>query len=70
MSVPKNIFAYTAPGAIYPEFVSVNDIDGQIEITVRSPGQHGGYCEWMPFQKGQAAKTEQIAGALGRALDR
>lgn len=28
---------------------------------------HGYYCEWMPFQKGQAAKTEaleqKIAGA-------
>lgn len=28
---------------------------------------HGPYCEWMPYQKGQAAKTEalekQIAGA-------
>lgn len=24
----------------------------------------GGFCEWMPFQKGQAAKTEAAEAAL------
>ncbi len=27
----------------------------------------GRYCEWMPYQKGQAAKTEQLQAKLGRA---
>lgn len=25
----------------------------------------GYYCEWMPYQKGQAAKTEQLERAAG-----
>lgn len=34
----KNLFAYTAPGATYPEFVSVNEHqDGRVTIDVRSP---------------------------------
>lgn len=33
-----NIFAWTAPpGAAYPEYISINDRDGNVEITVRSP---------------------------------
>jgi hypothetical protein len=24
------------------------------------PSAGGGYCEWMPYQKGQAAKTEAL----------
>lgn len=26
---------------------------------------HGGYCQWMPYQKGQAAKTEALEKAQG-----
>jgi hypothetical protein len=33
----RNIFAHTAPGSSYPEFLSVNEQDGNIEVTVRSP---------------------------------
>lgn len=37
-----------------------------IQPSDKAPEQ-GGYCEWMPYQKGQAAKTEalekQLAGA-------
>jgi len=25
--------------------------------------EHGGYCQWMPYQKGQAAKTEAMEAA-------
>jgi hypothetical protein len=25
--------------------------------------EHGGYAEWMPYQKGQAAKTETLEAA-------
>lgn len=27
--------------------------------------QHGRYCEWMPYQKGQAAKTQQLEKQIG-----
>lgn len=27
------------------------------------PKPDGNYCEWMPYQKGQAAKTEQLEKA-------
>jgi hypothetical protein len=37
----RNIFAYTAPGADFPEFLSINRKDGRIEITVRSQGSGG-----------------------------
>lgn len=33
----RNIFAYTAPGGPYPEYVSINRVDGEIYISVRSP---------------------------------
>jgi hypothetical protein len=26
--------------------------------------EHGFYCEWMPYQKGQAAKTEELEKKL------
>jgi hypothetical protein len=28
---------------------------------------NGPYCEWMPYQKGQAAKTEALEAAAGKA---
>lgn len=28
------------------------------------PNQHGYYAQWMPFQKGQAAKTEAVQNRL------
>jgi len=38
--MPKNIFAYTAPGADYPEFLSINrEDDGRVTVTVRGPSQ-------------------------------
>lgn len=30
------------------------------------PQGPGGFCEWMPFQKGQAAKTEQLEARVGK----
>lgn len=29
------------------------------------PIPSGSYCEWMPYQKGQAAKTEHLEGHVG-----
>lgn len=31
----KNIHAWTAPGAVYPEYISLNEKDGQAVLTVR-----------------------------------
>lgn len=28
--------------------------------------QEGGFCEWMPYQKGQAAKAEALEKELGK----
>jgi len=44
----SNIFAYTAPGGNYPEYVSINvdnDKDGnQVTLTVRSQAKSDGSC--------------------------
>jgi len=31
------------------------------------PNRPSAYCEWMPYQKGQAAKTEQLEAKLAGA---
>jgi hypothetical protein len=33
-----------------------------------TPPEGGYYCEWMPYQKGQAAKTEAIEKTASAAL--
>lgn len=33
-----------------------------------APKPDGCYAEWMPYQLGQAAKTEQLQSSLGQAL--
>lgn len=40
----KNIAAYTPSGTSYPAYVSINERDGQVEITVRSPADADGNC--------------------------
>ena len=45
MRTPQNIFAYTAPGADFPGFVSINRLpNGDISISVRAAptGPHNG----------------------------
>lgn len=37
----RNIFAYTAPGADFPEFISINRINGKMVVTVRAQGGGG-----------------------------
>jgi hypothetical protein len=34
----RNIFAYTAPGADFPEYLSINRRDDEIVMTVRTKG--------------------------------
>lgn len=40
----KNKFAYTAPESIYPAFVSLNERDGFMVLTVRGPRKENGDC--------------------------
>lgn len=40
----KNLFAYTAPGCNYPEFISVNREVNQTEVIVRSAAWGDGTC--------------------------
>ena len=54
-----NLVAFDANGKTYP-FTSV---------ALRQPGDpepmaHSYWCEWMPYQKGQAQKTEELEKAL------
>ena len=68
MSDQKNVFAYTdVSTASYPEYVSVNEREGKLMVTVRGPAvKHGeivwpGHATEMRLPRGQAA-------AMGRAL--
>lgn len=40
----RNLFAYTEPGKFYPPYISVNEEDGVVEITVRSVAKVDGAC--------------------------
>lgn len=39
----KNIFAYTAPGSEYPEYVSLNEREGSVVLTLRGPKNARGH---------------------------
>lgn len=52
--------------------LSVTDHDGRqfgvTSVPLRQDGDErpsGMFCEWMPYQKGQAAKTEALEAKLG-----
>jgi hypothetical protein len=40
----RNLFAYTAPGVNYPEYISINFEDGHLSVTVRNPAKEDGSC--------------------------
>ena len=42
--MPENIAAYTAPGASYPPYISVNWKGDEVTVTVRSPAKEDGSC--------------------------
>jgi hypothetical protein len=59
---PRNIFAFTPPGADFPEFISVNrGLADAISVMVRSPKSSGGAV-------GQMNLTPEKARELGLAL--
>ena len=54
-----NIYAYTAPGTNYPEFISVNMLGDEVEIIVRTAAWGDGTC----------GNTASIRLSKNRALD-
>jgi hypothetical protein len=58
--MPKNIYAHTAPGADYPEYVSVNATDDpdKFTVSVRSPPkvEQGSYVCGYARDKGQPGR--------------
>ena len=40
----RNIYAYTSPEAVYPDFVSLNMRDGFPVLSVRGPRKENGDC--------------------------
>lgn len=68
-SIARNVFAHTAPGSHYPEFVSVNEhVDGTISVIVRSP-REGDACGAMAQSTLDRAKARELGLALIRATD-
>ena len=65
-----NIYAYTAPGADFPEYVSVNRVAGGVEITVRSPKGQGGHTSTvrLSFEEYAGFQTA-IAQPIPRVFD-
>lgn len=39
-----NVFAFTQAGHTYPPYLSINVVDGALEITVRSAAKPDGSC--------------------------
>ena len=79
MSHPRNIFAWTAPGGHYPEFVSFNERDGKITLDARGSVDAEGRCgttiqiELPPLalaELGKAAICEVIPADLGAGTSR
>lgn len=54
-----NLFAYTAPGSLYPGYVSINrDENGNVRVTVRAEPKvrDGSYICGFKHQKGEAGR--------------
>lgn len=65
----RNVYAHTAPGASYPEYISVNETDDPnlFTIVVRSPAKPDGSCGDAAQITLTMAQTEELAGAIIRA---
>lgn len=60
----RNIFAYTGPGSYMPEFVSINERDGNVVLTARSRGTPGAVVD-VPMPREQMIALQS---ALNREL--
>jgi hypothetical protein len=65
----KNIFAYTAPTGIYPQYLSVNeDPKGDISVIVRSPATTlggEGHSASVSITRAQATELKDALTAAG-----
>ena len=58
--MPKNVFAYTGLGFHNPQFLSINEVEGELEFTVRTEGAQSPACITLP-----AAELSSFLLALG-----
>lgn len=67
--MPKNVYAHTAPGASYPEYISVNETDDPnlFTVSVRSPAGDDGSCGDTAQITLTMQQMEELAGAIIRA---
>lgn len=54
-----NLAVFNSNGLLVPR-TSVQLVQEKDDVA-----ESGGYCEWMPYQKGQAAKYDELAKKVG-----
>lgn len=71
----KNVWAYTAPGADYPQFISINEVTGNLIVTIRGPnrvfGEDGEFIDGGEIVAIEldAKKASSAIAALNRWLN-
>lgn len=60
----NNLFAHTVLGVNYPSFISVNEEDGIVEITVRSTAKADGTCGETASIKLSAKQFNEFAASV------
>lgn len=67
--MPKNLAAITAPGHIYPEYISINVVDpGVIRITVREEPSPLGACGDIVSIDLTTQQWSHLLGQIGQML--
>ena len=66
----KNVFAFTAPGTNYPEYISVNETEDpdKFTIDVRSPRKEDGSCGDTSRVTLTMQQMDELAGAVIHAV--
>jgi hypothetical protein len=57
--VYKNLYAFTAPGADMPEYISVNMVKEGVTITVRGSKEYGSHTAIIALTDEQAAELKE-----------
>lgn len=63
----KNLYAFTASGA-QPEYLSINDVDGNLQITVRSPDDGSPAPYGPPYTACMTLPRDQVAALVQSLL--
>ena len=61
--VQNNLFAYTAPGSDVPPYVSINELNGIVTVTVRSPKGIGGATASVVLPEDESLKLREALAA-------